>query len=411
MKLKKELQIEIQEAASQGYDVTVGHTDDKAYLEPHMIEKVFGYLDEKGGVFSVKSQEIIGSESETAPGHKEKLIEKIREDLLFDEAKMPWHLLRGSALALQPIADAHGLIIGSEQTLADGYPTMSGRLPFYDSEYMFGDDDGSLGGLKLNDAIVQSRQRFYGESADEARAKADESLQNLDRFLNAPVSQDFKEIVAYCYDSLGIRSRKQEVCKAVSEHIDRAIKNNPKKDKFVLLSVGCGTAYTILGVAADIHKKGLKSEVILLDQDPVALAAAKHLAKDMGLSGSVEIHCERIFDQYGQMLDMTKILKGRQIDVAEDTGLREYLPDVIYRNLTNAIWNHLSPGGIITTGNMNINRPQPEFLHGLMGWYPMVNMRGIAKGFELHEQSGIPKGSTKARVTRDGVYTLFFSYK
>jgi len=122
------------------------------------------------------------------------------------------------------------------------------------------------------------------------------------------------------------------------------------------------------------------------------------------------IHCEKLFDQKGQPFNIETILAGRRVDIAEDTGLREYLPDRVYKNLSKTIWNNLSENGMITTGNMNSSRPQPEFLHGLMGWNPRVQMRTIEQGFALHEASGIPKGSTKARVTHDAVYTLFYSY-
>ena len=59
------------------------------------------------------------------------------------------------------------------------------------------------------------------------------------------------------------------------------------------------------------------------------------------------------------------------------------------------------------TGNMNVNRPQKEFLHGLMGWVPKVRMRSIKEGFKLLQKSGIPKGSIAATVTASGVYTVF----
>lgn len=418
------LKTEIYDAICDGYEVSLGCTEDEAYLKPNKINDMFETLDTLGCVFLDRREDIVSkelgrvslfgankSELRKIYVRKEYDIEKIREELLFDETKMPWHKQRGCALALQTIADAHDLITCDSSDNDGLYLTMNGRLPYYNGDYVFNDDDGSLKGLNLRDAIIQSRQRFYGESFDDSSNKADESLVDLDSFFHAPATKDFKDIVAYCYDSLGIRSRKQEVCMAVSEHVDKILKNNPDKDNLNLLSVGCGTAHAILEVASNIQKRGIKPNIILLDQDPIALAAAKNLANQMGLSDYLEVHCERLFDQKGQPLDMIEILKGRKIDVAEDTGLREYLPDKIYCNLTNAIWNHLSPDGIITTGNMNANRPQPEFLHGLMGWYPNVIMRNIKDGFRLHEKSGIPKGSTTARVTRDGVYTLFFSCK
>ena len=65
----------------------------------------------------------------------------------------------------------------------------------------------------------------------------------------------------------------------------------------------------------------------------------------------------------------------------------------------------------MTTGNMNKNRPQAEFLHGLMGWPLKVRMRHIKDITRLHAQAGIPKDASRLRVTQDGVYTMCFSIK
>jgi SAM-dependent methyltransferase len=423
--LNADLQYEINEIRKAGYEVSVGYTEDMAYERPYNIDAMFDQLDIKGKKYSYLSKEAVrsdlGATSLASDSHlnlqqahqrRDDRFEEIRANLLFDDTKMPWHLQRGSALALQTIVNAHELIAQDGPMAGEGsYSTMSGQLALDINNFTFDDADGSVAGLGLRDSIMQTRQRFCSESEIDASKKADELLSNLESFIQTPITQDFKDIVAYCYDSLGIRSRKQEVNRAILNHVDQTLEQNPNKDSLLLLSVGCGTAQSILEVASDVREKGIESRVVLLDQDPISLMAAKNLAGQMGLSDVVEIHCERLFDQKGQPFDMEQILKGRTIDVAEDTGLREYLPDRIYRNLTNVIWDHLASDGIMTTGNMNTNRPQSEFLHGLMGWQPRVIMRNIAKGFKLHEQSGIPKGSTKARVTRDGVYTLFFSYK
>jgi hypothetical protein len=75
--------------------------------------------------------------------------------------------------------------------------------------------------------------------------------------------------------------------------------------------------------------------------------------------------------------------------------------------LTRESLKFLRTGGLMITGNMNVNRPQKEFLHGLMGWVPKVRMRSIKEGFKLLQKSGIPKESIKATVTASGVYTVF----
>lgn len=421
-KLNTAMITEINEVARDGYEVTVGYTNDRAYEKPHKIEEMLNQLDTKGKCYSDLCSEIIkddlcvtsldlASESKIRHSCKrnEDIFEAFRAELLFDDMKMPWHLQRGSALALQSIVNAHDFIVFDRDDASGLYNKMSGQLKLDPSDFVFEKGDNSLAGLGLRDSLIKSYRRFENASSEDASKKADLALLKLGIFLNAPISSEFKDIVSYCYDSLGIRNRKQEVSCAILDHIGNNL--NESKEEMLMLSVGCGTAQCILEVASDVKKTGINPHIILLDQDPIALAAAKNIAEQMGLAESIELHCERLFDQKGQPFDMLQILEGRKIDIAEDTGLREYLPDPIYKNLTSALWNNLSDGGIMTTGNMNLNRRQPEFLHGLMGWHPNVIMRNISKGFSLHEESGIPKGKTRARVTRDGVYTLFFSQK
>lgn len=411
-----ELEKEIYDISQAGYDISIGTFRDKAYEDNELINAIFNELDVKGKSFHEQREAITKQElgvvtldevSDTkirkSHDRHENVLEDIRADLFYYEARMPWHIQRGSALALQTIVDAH--------ELREDYGTLSGSITYFNGDFTFDGNDGSLTGLNLKEAIIKTRVEFNGASEVDAINYADEALLNLHKFLKAPVTSDFKDVLVYCYDSLGIRSRKYEVGKKISEHLNKVMENNPEKEVITLFSLGCGTAQAILEIAKAIIDRGVEPQVILLDQDPIALAAAKKIAETMGLIDHIEIHCERLFNWRGQLLDISKILSGRKIDVAEDTGLREYLPNRIYKNLTENVWGHLSDGGIMTTGNMNLYRPQPEFLHGLMGWKPYVIMRNIQKGLELHEESGIPKGKTKTCVTYDGVYSLFFSYK
>ncbi len=424
----KLLEAEIIDMRGRGYEVNVGSTEDLAYEDPEKISDVFSLLDSLGLDYKQQSRDVNSFSMAALSIHshanrrgiptpvffgqvrkkRDKDLEEIRAAVLFDETKMPWHLQRGRALALQTIVDAHGLIVDDGPGL---YPTMSGRLNLDVEDFVFSESDGAIASMSLREAFIDSKQRLDGKGINRAKEEADKAFTNLDIFLKAPVTQDFKDIVAYCQDSLGIRNRLQEVLGAVDGHVEKKIEANPDLESMVLLSVGCGTAQAILEVAQNILSKGIEPAIILLDQDPIALASARKLAEQMGLGEFVEVHCERLFDNSGRPFNIEKILAGRKVDIAEDTGLREYLPDRIYKNLSSTVWRNLSEDGMMTTGNMNVNRPQPEFLHGLMGWYPNVIVRKIKQGFELHEKSGVPRGATKAQVTHDGVYTLFFSYK
>lgn len=433
-RLGEALRNEILQAREAGYDVSVGETYDEAYETPENVEYMFQRLHSQGLEYQARASEnhrmlgaaalyekgrnlplvnsVLPDGMKRAYKRREQELEDIRADILFDETKMPWHLQRGKALALQTIMDAHDLISVDGDDAGEGvYPTMSGRLPADLGSTRFNERDGWLAGKDLREALEITSRRFYGKTAEKASAHAGSTLEDLDAFLHAPVTDDFKDIVRYCQDSLGIRSRQQEVRTAIANHVSEVLGDNPKRDEMQLMSVGCGTAQAILNVASDVREQGIRPNIILLDQDPVALAAAKNLAEQMGLGDNLEVHCERLFDKKGRPYNIKPIIGDRKIDIAEDTGLREYLPDAIYRNLTSTIWDNLSSDGMMTTGNMNSARKQPEFLHGLMGWKPGVQMRKIDDGFRLHEQSGVARGNTMARVTQDGIYTLFYSYK
>ena len=224
-----DLQSEICDGRIASYDISVGSTEDVAYERPDRVAAILELLNTKGDQFSSSSAEVVGlyaeattgaaASRESSQGTYERMcnrLDELRAELLFDHTKMPWHSQRGSALALQTIVDAHDLIAQDGPAVGQGlYPTMSGRLTFDSRDFSFGNGDGSLSGLGLSDAIMQTRRRLHGESEEVATRETGELLCNLDVFLMAPVTQDFKDIVAYCYDSLGIRSRNLEVSRAV----------------------------------------------------------------------------------------------------------------------------------------------------------------------------------------------------
>lgn len=439
------LQKEIIELQQVGFEVTIGQTEDRAYDDPEATQRMFTTLSELGHTYQERARQearplALGGAALYAAGRSvpplgavlpkglrtvyrrnEARLEMLRQEVLFSADKLPWHKQAGKALALGTITDAHELRVTIQ---ADGQPldhpedqpgiydTMSGRLDLDVDSFVFDERDGWLSGLSVEQSLTAASERFYGKTPDQSAARTAATMRDLREFLTQPISQEFKDIVAHCQDSLGIRSRKQEVRRAIALHVDTVLADTPDKETMVLLSVGCGTAQSILEVAHDIQQRGVEPQIILLDQDPLALAAARTLAEQHDLGGAIELRCERLFDKQGRpSFDLPEILQGRTIDIAEDTGLREYLPDTIYRNLTEATWQNLTAGGMMTTGNMNKHRPQPEFLHGLMGWQPQVKMRRIVDGFRLHQGAGLSPLATKARVTQDGVYTLFFSYK
>lgn len=417
------LEREIDGIMSEGYNIAVGYTPDAAYDNPKSISNMYSYLHDRDIVLGDARRRILaggvgnlGINPLKRAYRKEKQVydrlEPLRDELLFCESQSnsrAWHDQRGRAAALLTIATAHDLDSG------DGgrFTTMSGPLTDRVLDFTFPVTGGNFDGLTIREALLKAEIDYSGRSFERATAIAEKRMADMDAFVHAPVSPKFKEIVQYCSDSLGIRSRKIEVNQVIAAHVEQLAESGEREMRDVLMmSYGCGTALPMLEVLQKIRQDtGDAPRLVLIDQDPLALASAAVLAEDMGLADKIEIHCKQLFDAFGRPIEIDSILRGRELDVAEDSGLREYLPDMIYRRLTRMTWKHLRSGGKMTSGNMNINRPQAEFLHGMMGWQPKVQMRQIRDGFTLHEQAGVPKGATTARVTRDGVYTLFFSQK
>ena len=334
-------------------------------------------------------------------------LEFFRDKLLYGEnqtASKPWHNQRGSALTFLTISEAYRLRVSRKkgEILSEGkYPTMSGPL----DESVF---DEKINGLPLTEVMIQDK---INNGVDKAIAieEVEKRLSDVREFIQAPVTEKFSNVIRHCADSLGIRERVETVNGLSIDYLKKvAEKENRSIDDMLVMSFGCGTGLATLKMLKKLKDEtGEAPTVILLDQDPLSLAAAQSLAKKWNLEDKIEVHCERLFSKLGKPLSLEGVLGDRKLDIAEDSGLREYLPDGVYKQLTRESLKFLRSGGLMITGNMNVNRPQKEFLHGLMGWVPKVRMRSIKEGFKLLQKSGIPKESIEATVTASGVYTVF----
>ena len=404
---------EVTRLRAAGASVEVGDTQDEAYLDPDEIRAVFHELralDTRLGEIAAPRRARMPTPAGRAGALRrhDALREPYRVEWLFGPHAtdaLPWHHQRGRAAALLTITSAHEL---SDETAARRYRTMSGPLDSRVLQHIFDHEVAHVGGLDLAAAVAVVEQTMLGRGTSSAHRTAVKRVTQLSEFVEGGVNARFRRIVRYCTDSLGIRSRKELVARRIRAALDATHAARP-----LMMSFGCGTALPMLEVLAEEVRRtpGRAPKLILLDQDPLALAAATTLAEDMGLRAYIEVHCRRLFDRWGRPTDLSSVLRGRQLHIAEDSGLREYLPDRIYRWLTADTWRVLAPGGLMSTGNMNASRPQREFLHGMMGWRPNVHMRSIADGLNLHARAGVPRANTNAVVTPEGVYSLFFSVK
>lgn len=423
----KKLNREIADLRAQGYKVRVGENNDPAYKNPEKIEKVYSYL-ERGGreLREVRNRFIRSNMGRAAVAdvvskipfisklagrwNKEldEFLETYRDELLYGEEEtnsQPWHKQRGSASTFLSIGPAFSLAVieGGKLAFPGRYPTMSGPI----DESLF---DEKIDGVPLRDMMIKAEVANHDKTQQEAARAVDERINSVREFINAPVTPKFAEVIKYCTDSPGIRERGDLVKKITIDHIRGIDMRNKNRsiDNMLVMSFGCGTGLPTLQMLKELKEEtGQAPKAILIDQDPLALAAAQNLAKKMGLENNVEIHCHRLFSKFGRPLGLKEVLKGRQVDVMEDSGLREYLPDMVHEKLTKESWGFLRDGGLMITGNMNANRPQKDFLHGLMGWTPKVIMRTIARSLKLLQAAGVSKDNITANITASGVYSVF----
>ena len=420
----EKLNKEIADLRSEGCRVKIGEKTDPAYNNPDGIKDTYNYLKRGDAKLKEIRKNFIHKNLATAAianvldktpfvkmGKRGKKIdlylEFFRDKLLYGEnqtASKPWHNQRGSALTFLTISEAYRLRVSRKkgEILSEGkYPTMSGPL----DESVF---DEKINGLPLTEVMIQDK---INNGVDKAIAieEVEKRLSDVREFIQAPVTEKFSNVIRHCADSLGIRERVETVNGLSIDYLKKvAEKENRSIDDMLVMSFGCGTGLATLKMLKKLKDEtGEAPTVILLDQDPLSLAAAQSLAKKWNLEDKIEVHCERLFSKLGKPLSLEGVLGDRKLDIAEDSGLREYLPDGVYKQLTRESLKFLRSGGLMITGNMNVNRPQKEFLHGLMGWVPKVRMRSIKEGFKLLQKSGIPKESIEATVTASGVYTVF----
>ena len=420
----EKLNKEIADLRSEGCRVKIGEKTDPAYNNPDKIRSVYNYLEQGDAKLKEVRKYFIHKNLATAAianvldktpfvkmgkwGEKiDSYLEIFRDKLLYGKDQtdsQPWHNQRGSALTFLTISEAEDLsVFGKNGEILSGgkYPSMSGPL----DESVFNE---KINGLPLTEVMIQDK---INNGVDKATAieEVEKRISEVREFIQAPVTEEFSNVIRHCADSLGIRERVETVNGLSINHLKKVAENeNRSIDDMLVMSFGCGTGLATLKMLKKLKDEtGEAPTVILLDQDPLSLAAAQSLAKKWNLEDKIEVHCERLFSKLGKPLSLEGVLGNRKLDIAEDSGLREYLPDGVYKQLTRESLKFLRTGGLMITGNMNVNRPQKEFLHGLMGWVPKVRMRSIKEGFKLLQKSGIPKESIEATVTASGVYTVF----
>ena len=335
----EKLNNEIADLRSEDCRVKIGEKTDSAYNNPDGIKDTYNYLKRGDAELKEIRKNFIHKNLATAAianvldktpfvkmgkwGKKVDLyLEFFRDKLLYGEnqtASKPWHNQRGSALTFLTISEAYRLRVSRKngEILSEGkYPTMSGPL----DESVF---DEKINGLPLTEVMIQDK---INNGVDKATAieEVEKRISEVREFIQAPVTEEFSNVIRHCADSLGIRERVETVNGLSIDHLKKvAEKENRSIDDMLVMSFGCGTGLATLKMLKKLKDEtGETPTVILLDQDPLSLAAAQSLAKKWNLEDKIEVHCERLFSKLGKPLSLKGVLGDRKLDIAEDSGLR-----------------------------------------------------------------------------------------
>jgi hypothetical protein len=205
----------------------------------------------------------------------------------------------------------------------------------------------------------------------------------------------------YVDDAVGIRVRAAAMRWKAEEYLrGRAW---PLERRVRWLSLACGTAGPSLDAADQIRSSlGASFELHALDYDETALAMVERRRSQHDSDHIVRAH-------KGDLLgtDFAAELRSssgfEHFDVVEDLGFKEYLPEETdslgaFKRLDDALpqasdftrraWELVAPGGILISGNMLLDRPQRDYVFGVVAW-PIINARSHDELLDVYRTSGI----------------------
>ena len=142
-------------------------------------------------------------------------------------------------------------------------------------------------------------------------------------------------------------------------------------------------------------------EVILLDQDPMALATANALAESNDVQAKVTLHLGDLLND-----NLTDKIAPHSVDVVDLLGLFEYIPDDNRIGhwasaLLSKVKDIVRPGGYIVFGNMLNERPQQQFFRGVVKW-PPLQQRTVEAVSNIVEAAGFSCNDLQARIPSEG---------
>lgn len=216
------------------------------------------------------------------------------------------------------------------------------------------------------------------------------------------VDEYFTNFLKACSDGKGIRSRVAIAADIIERYYDGTGHHD-----LSWTSVACGTALPVFQTSRKLNGS-FAPHITLMDYDTNALRVGKELHTFMGCHGDIVTVSENIFNPY--------VLQQYRADIIDAMGIFEYIGDPVIE-MQKKMGIDTSPAKFLKAcydaankkvifGQMSPDRPNPDFLMGVLGW-PFIEMRSPQEVALIVEEAGIPLEQLNIYTTTDGVYVVY----
>jgi hypothetical protein len=224
--------------------------------------------------------------------------------------------------------------------------------------------------------------------------------------IDIPEDDPARERWITCVEAVNIRGRAVVMSEKVVEYVEQ----HPEKREYLRwMSVACGTALPAMQGAIRAEVK--TSDLSLLDLDKDAMDSTMALAAEIHYSGSISQRRLNIFNPK-RMAALREELTAGDVDMRPDVvdamGIFEYTGEELGVDpveFLRSVWGLLKPGGRLIFGQMDKNRPVPNFTMGGIQW-PYVSMRSPAEVMKMMKEAGIPLDRVTLTMQENGVYMV-----
>ena len=175
-----------------------------------------------------------------------------------------------------------------------------------------------------------------------------------------------------------VRGRRQLIADAVR---DAQARLGLRDHRTRVLSVACGPAcelHDIVKSASDVEQL----ELVLLDQDPLALDDARDTIMELEQRFRARLDVKLIRDSVRTMIGATDLTeRWGHFDVLYAMGLFDYLTPPVAKAVLAKLYELLAPGGSLIVGNFHPKNPSRIYMEYWMDW--AIYYRDETEFFEL----------------------------